>query len=154
MDKSTLIGNYLINKFSMNKKYLLLMMCVALSLGAFCQEGKTRASFYNGDRFSLSLFSTSKFYPEIRIESDRLKVEDAEYAFLIRNDIPVKELFLSWGLGASYSDIDDTYLVVPVELRKANILKENLSLSIGLEVSSNFNASTRIKPLIGISISF
>ena len=40
----------------MKKKYLLLMMCITLSLAAFCQEGKTRVSFYNGDRLSLSLF--------------------------------------------------------------------------------------------------
>lgn len=138
----------------MSKKYLLLMMCIFLSLVAFCQDGKTKVSFYNGNRFSLSLFSTSKFYPEVQVESDNLKIQDAKYAFLVRNDIHVKELFLSWGVGASYSDIDDTYLVVPVELRKANILKENLSLSIGLEVSSNFDSSTRIKPLIGISINF
>ncbi|WP_423127360.1 hypothetical protein [Gaoshiqia sp. Z1-71] len=138
----------------MKRQYLLLMICTSLSLSVFSQEKQTNVSFYNGDRFSISLFTTCKFYPEFQVESTNLEVQDARYAFLIRNDIPVKELFLSWGLGASYSDIDDTYLVVPVELKKANILKENLSLSVGLEVSSNFNANTRIKPLIGLSISF
>jgi len=73
---------------------------------------------------------------------------------LLRNDIPVKKIFFSWGLGCSYSDSDDKYLVVPIEFKKNNILNEDISLSVGFEVSSNFDASTRIKPLIGISITF
>lgn len=138
----------------MKKKYLLLAIGAILSLSALCQEKQTRVSFYNGDRISLSLFTTNKFYPEVQIESNHLEIQDARYALLIRNDIPVKELALSWGIGYSYSDLYESYCVLPIELRKTNVFSEHVSLSIGIELASDLIEETRIKPLIGVSINF
>ncbi|WP_299577596.1 hypothetical protein [uncultured Sunxiuqinia sp.] len=138
----------------MKKKYFLLMLVSLLVLNVFGQEKQTQLSFYNGDRLSLSLFTASKFYPEIQIESNHLEFQDARYAILLRNDIPVKELSLSWGLGYSYSDLFESYCVLPVELEKTNIFNENISLSIGLELASDLNEELRLKPLIGLSINF
>jgi hypothetical protein len=138
----------------MKKQYLTLVLGTFLSLVTLGQNKQTKVSFHNGDRLSLSLFTTSKFYPEVQLESNHLEIQDARYAFLIRNDIPVKELTLSWGIGYSYSDLNESYCVLPIELQKANVFTEHVSLSIGLELASDLNEETRVKPLIGVSISF
>tara|TARA_R110002050_G_scaffold298733_1_gene462591 strand:+ start:6448 stop:6864 length:417 start_codon:yes stop_codon:yes gene_type:complete len=138
----------------MKKKYLMLAIGAILSFSAQCQETQAKVSFHNGDRLSLSLFTTSKFYPEVQIESNHLEIQDARYAFLIRNDVPVKELSLSWGIGYSYSDLYESYCVLPIELQKANVFSEHVTLSIGLEIASDLIEETRIKPLIGVSINF
>ena len=138
----------------MKNKCLLLIIGMVLSLGVFSQETKSELSFYNGNRLAFGLFTSEKFYPEIQIESDNLEVQDARYSLLIRNNIPAKEFEFSWGLGYSYSDINDSYAVLPIGVKKTNLLNQHISLNVGLELASDFSEIVRIKPLIGIGISF
>lgn len=140
----------------MKTKNLLTLIAVLCFFSSFGQETKTRVGYYSGNRLAVSLFTHCKFYPQLQIESKDLEFDKAQYALVLKNDVPFEELNFSWGAGFSYTNDKerDNYLVIPLELRKDNILIDHLSLTIGLEVKSNFSSDSRINPLIGLAFAF
>lgn len=138
----------------MNKVMLLITLLVLLSSSVFCQEKKQRISFYNGDKLAVSFLTNKKIYSELQVESTNLEIQDARFSALLKNDIDFKEMVISWGVGYSYCDAQDSYFAVPIEVRKDNLLNKNISLGIGVEVGSDFGEKVLLKPLLGISINF
>ncbi|TKG90139.1 hypothetical protein EYV94_24360 [Puteibacter caeruleilacunae] len=128
-----------------------LLICVANGYG---QEKNSRISFFNGNKLALSVMTESKFYPELQIEETDLELKDGRFTFALKNEIEVKDYFLEWGLGFSYSDEEDNYAVLPVNLRIPDLLSKKISLSIGAELGSDFGEMVKLTPLIGVSVDF
>ncbi|PKQ63466.1 hypothetical protein BZG02_08800 [Labilibaculum filiforme] len=139
------------------KKALLLLLVLGFTMSAFSQTTKWRASYYNTNEFGFATFTDSKFYPEIRVKANDDYYSVSEYSLLLRNDFSFKEgsdINLSWGIGASIFDGEFGYFRLPLYLCKNNIISENITLLLGVELKTDLEDDTKLLPKIGISINF
>ncbi|MFA9372379.1 MAG: hypothetical protein ACERIH_11780 [Labilibaculum antarcticum] len=139
------------------KKTLFLLLILGFGVTAFSQTTNWRASYYSKNELGVAAFTSSKFYPEIRLQSNDDYYSVSEYSLFLRNDIPFREdlnMNLSWGIGASMSDREFAYFRLPVYLCKNNIISENITLLLGVELKTDLEDDTKLLPKIGFSINF
>ncbi len=139
------------------KKNLLILLFATIALNSIAQEKKMAASYYNSNEFGIALFTDNGFYPEIRIEASNEQLKDASYSAFLRNDFNINKsmgIDLSWGIGFSYSDLDEEHMRLPVYITKKGIISDNLKLMIGLEFKTEFADEFKLLPKIGLGINF
>jgi hypothetical protein len=139
------------------KKVLLILLVFGFAQAGFSQTTKWRASYYNTNEIGVAAFTSSKFYPEIRIQANDDYYSVSEFSLLLRNDYSFKEgsdINLSWGIGASIFDGEFGYFRLPVYLCKNNIISENITLMLGLELKTDLEDDTKLLPKVGFSINF
>lgn len=153
--------------------YSFALVCLLLtSTNLFAQDKPTKfsATYYSTNEFALSLFKNHKFYIEARFKPQgeingsssnvkslqNHKIADANYSLLLKRDFNLlkNKVFLSTGIGLSFSDKYDDYLIVPVDFKLKNVLNTNyLSLSAGIDLR-NTGSSYEFLPKLGVSINF
>lgn len=139
------------------KRKLLLLAFAFIAITSIAQEKEIAASYYNSNEFGLALFSNKNFYPEFRIAASNEQIKDAVYSVFLRNDFNIDKsigIDLSWGVGFSYSDLEQEYMRLPVYITKKGILSDNLKLMLGLEFKTEFADEFKFLPKIGVSINF
>lgn len=139
------------------KRTLLLLVIVFVALTTTAQEKKITASYYNSNEFGLALFSNKGIYPELRIEADNEQIKDATYSFFLRKECILDESIgvdLSYGVGFSYSDLDEEYMRLPVYITKKKVFSDNLKIMVGLEFKTEFADEFKLLPKIGVGINF
>lgn len=136
---------------------MLLLLVFSFAQAGFSQTINWRASYYSANELGIAAFTSSKFYPEIRVQANDDYYSVSEYSLLLRNDVSFREdlnMNLSWGIGASIFDGEFGYFRLPVYLCKNNIISENITLLLGVELKTDLEDDTKLLPKVGFSINF
>ncbi|WP_282015944.1 hypothetical protein [Marinifilum flexuosum] len=139
------------------KKLLLITSLIGIFFVGTAQTKNWTASYYHKNELGIALFTQGLFYPELRIQAENEYFDNTEVSLFIRNDLSVElaaDVNLSWGVGASVIEGEFGNFRLPLYLVKNDILTENVSLMLGLELNSDFEDKTKLLPKFGISISF